>query len=94
MLDARRGDVESHDTATDLTAMKRLVAFLLALFMTSLASAQPSLQGGVDVDAEGRGVVNGDRLYQLVRQRGPVKERTFEIRFDKPGVRAYAFTFG
>lgn len=34
------------------------------------------------------------RLYQLVRQSGPVADHTFEIRFPDPGVPAYAFTFG
>ncbi|MGM9483202.1 thioredoxin family protein [Roseateles sp. NT4] len=63
-------------------------------FRITVDGKPPGADAGVDVDAEGRGVVNGDRLYQLVRQRGPVKERTFEIRFDKPGARAYAFTFG
>ncbi|MGE8261097.1 MAG: hypothetical protein ACN6RF_01155, partial [Stenotrophomonas sp.] len=33
-------------------------------------------------------------LYQLIRQSGAVQERTFEIEFLDPGVRAYAFTFG
>jgi hypothetical protein len=40
------------------------------------------------------GNVQDGRLYQLVRQTGPVVERTFEIEFFDPGVRAYAFTFG
>jgi len=34
------------------------------------------------------------RLYQLVRQHGPVTERTFQITFPDPGAAAYAFTFG
>ena len=34
------------------------------------------------------------RLYQLVRQPGPVVDRTFEITFVAPGVEAYVFTFG
>jgi len=34
------------------------------------------------------------RLYQLIRQTGPIRERTFEICFLDPGVHAYAFTFG
>lgn len=34
------------------------------------------------------------RLYQLVRQHGPVTERTFQITFPGPGAEAYAFTFG
>jgi thiol-disulfide isomerase/thioredoxin len=50
--------------------------------------------GGVDVDRTGAGVVREPRMYQLVRQRGPVRPRTFELRFDGPGARAYVFTFG
>jgi Thioredoxin like C-terminal domain len=38
--------------------------------------------------------VNGQRLYQLIRQNGVVTDRTFEIRFLDPGAEAYAFTFG
>ena len=38
--------------------------------------------------------MTGQRLYQLVRQSGPIGDRTFEIRFLDPGVHAYAFTFG
>jgi hypothetical protein len=34
------------------------------------------------------------RLYQLVRQQGPITDRTFEIVFPDPGVQAYVFTFG
>jgi len=34
-----------------------------------------------------------ERLYQLVRQHGPVSDHTFEIPFLDPGVKAYAFTF-
>ena len=45
-------------------------------------------------NSNGEGTVTGQRLYQLVRQHGPVKERTFEIQFLDPGVRAYVFTFG
>ncbi len=34
------------------------------------------------------------RLYQLVRQRDVVRERTLEIAFLAPGAEAYSFTFG
>lgn len=54
----------------------------------------PGISAGLDVDADGRGLITGERLYQLVRQRGPVRERHFEIQFEAPGARAYAFTFG
>jgi Thioredoxin like C-terminal domain len=38
--------------------------------------------------------VNAERLYQLIRQDGKIKDRVFEIQFLDPGVQAYAFTFG
>jgi hypothetical protein len=34
------------------------------------------------------------RLYQLVRQKGEVRDRTFRIEFLDPGVEASAVTFG
>ena len=49
---------------------------------------------GADVDEHGSGTLTEQRLYQLVRQRGPVTERTFEITFLDPGAAAYSFTFG
>jgi thiol-disulfide isomerase/thioredoxin len=54
----------------------------------------PGAAHGADVDDHGNGTVTEPRLYQLVRQPGPVAERTFEITFLDPGVQAYAFTFG
>jgi hypothetical protein len=48
----------------------------------------------VDVDAGGNGVVREHRLYQLIRQKGPVSEREFVIEFLDAGVEAYSFTFG
>ena len=44
--------------------------------------------------ADGSGVVDEHRLYQLVRQRGTVGPHRFEIEFLDAGVQAYAFTFG
>jgi hypothetical protein len=38
--------------------------------------------------------VNRQRLYQLIRQNGVIRDRTFEIRFIDPGAEAYAFTSG
>src|SRR5262245_1813243 len=49
---------------------------------------------GVDVDEQGCGTVLQQRLYQLVRQPGPIIDHTFEITFHAPGVEAYVFTFG
>jgi thiol-disulfide isomerase/thioredoxin len=63
-------------------------------FRVSIDGAPPGTSHGADVDAGGNGVVTGQRLYQLIRQQGPIVDRTFEIRFLDPGVRAYSFTFG
>jgi cytochrome c biogenesis protein CcdA/thiol-disulfide isomerase/thioredoxin len=49
---------------------------------------------GMDVGADGTGQITGQRLYQLVRQKGPVRDRTFTIEFLDPGVEAFSFTFG
>jgi Thioredoxin like C-terminal domain len=49
---------------------------------------------GLDVDEQGHGTVTEPRLYQLVRERGPIADQTFEIAFTAPGVEAYVFTFG
>ena len=54
----------------------------------------PGAAHGADVDDQGSGTVAEQRLYQLLRQPGPVTDRTIEITFLDPGVQAYAFTFG
>ncbi|HVR68247.1 MAG TPA: cytochrome c biogenesis protein CcdA [Verrucomicrobiae bacterium] len=63
-------------------------------FRVTIDGARPGDNHGTDVDADGQGVVTGQRLYQLIRQSGPITDRTFEIEFLDPGVQAYAFTFG
>jgi hypothetical protein len=54
----------------------------------------PGTSHGVDVDENGNGLLLDGRLYQLVRERDAVRERTLEIMFLESGVEAYAFTFG
>ena len=49
---------------------------------------------GTDVDSQGQGTADDQRLYQLIRQRGSIEDRTFEIEFLDPGIEAYCFTFG
>jgi thiol-disulfide isomerase/thioredoxin len=49
---------------------------------------------GLDVDEQGQGTVTKQRLYQLIRERGSIDDRTFEITFLAPDVEAYCFTFG
>jgi len=63
-------------------------------FRVKIDGAPPGPDHGVDTDAEGLGSVQDGRMYQLVRQKGPITDRTFEIEFLERGVRAYVFTFG
>ncbi len=60
-----------------------------------LIDGQPSGDAhGSDVDRDGNGTVTQQRVYQLIRQPGPITDRTFEITFPDPGVQTYCFTFG
>jgi thiol-disulfide isomerase/thioredoxin len=63
-------------------------------FTVRLDGQSPEDDHGLDVNELGGGSVDEPRMYQLVRQRRGVAERTFEITFLDPGVRAYVFTFG
>lgn len=63
-------------------------------FQITVDGKPPGDNHGVDTDANGNGVVTGQRLYQLVRTSGAVADHTFEIKFLDPGAQAYAFTFG
>jgi thiol-disulfide isomerase/thioredoxin len=63
-------------------------------FSVLLDGEAPGDDHGLDIDESGDGAVAEPRMYQLVRQRGPIRQRTFEITFLDPGVRAYVFTFG
>jgi cytochrome c biogenesis protein CcdA/thiol-disulfide isomerase/thioredoxin len=65
-----------------------------ARFRVTIDGVAPGESHGADVNAAGEGVVTDHRLYQLVRQSGPIMDRTFTIQFLDPDVQAYAFTFG
>jgi Thioredoxin like C-terminal domain len=54
----------------------------------------PGAAHGLDIDEQGHGTLSQQRLYQLVREPGPITDRTFEITYLAPGVEAYCFTFG
>jgi Thioredoxin like C-terminal domain len=63
-------------------------------FRVQLDSQPPGAAHGTDVDEQGDGALTDPRLYELIRQPGPIGERSFEVTFLDPGVQAYAFTFG
>jgi thiol-disulfide isomerase/thioredoxin len=63
-------------------------------FRVLLDGEAPGASHGVDVDADGNGLLREGRLYQLVREHDAVRERTLEITFLEPDAEAYVFTFG
>jgi thiol-disulfide isomerase/thioredoxin len=63
-------------------------------FRVLIDGQPPGADHGTDVDDQGHGKVMQQRLYQLIRQGGPITDRTVEIAFPDPGIQAYVFTFG
>jgi thiol-disulfide isomerase/thioredoxin len=63
-------------------------------FRVTVDGEPPGNARGFDVDEQGRGTVEHQRLYQLAREPGRITDRTFEITFEAPGAEAYCFTFG
>jgi thiol-disulfide isomerase/thioredoxin len=63
-------------------------------FRVLLDGQPPGQAHGTDIDHDGHGTLAQQRVYQLIRQPGPISDRTFEITFLDPGVQAYSFTFG
>ena len=69
-------------------------ASALGRFRVRLDGQPPGEAHGLDVNADGEGTIVEPRLYQLIRQPGPVTDREFEIEFLDEGARAFCFTFG
>jgi thiol-disulfide isomerase/thioredoxin len=63
-------------------------------FKITLNGVVPGDDHGSDSAADGTGEVRQSRMYQLVRQKGPIEDVTFEIEFLDPGIEAFSFTFG
>jgi thiol-disulfide isomerase/thioredoxin len=63
-------------------------------FSVSLDGEAPGDAAGTDVAPDGAGKLDQPRMYQLIRQRGPIGSRLFEIEFQEPAAQAFVFTFG
>ncbi len=48
---------------------------------------------GQDLNSQGRGIIQEDRLYRLIES-GGYEEKTLEIIIKEPGLKAFTFTFG
>jgi len=63
-------------------------------FHVRIDGQAPGPAHGTDIDDQGNGTAAEQRLYQLIRQPGPIADRQFQIEFLDAGVEAFAFTFG
>jgi hypothetical protein len=63
-------------------------------FRVDLDGQPPGPAHGLDINDNGYGTLTDQRLYQLIRQPGPIVDRRFDIEFLDAGVEAYVFTFG
>ena len=95
MLHAAPGKIEFRFLARDLhLVLGTGLAGQPVHFRVLLDGAVPGSNHGSDTNDMGEGVVRDQRLYQLIRQSGPVGEHVFSIEFEDGDVQAYAFTFG
>jgi hypothetical protein len=94
VLDRAGGSIALRFHARDAHAVLSRGAPQPIPFRVSLDGEVPGSSAGVDVDADGNGVLREDRMYQLVRQHDVVRDRTLEISFHQPGANAHSFTFG
>ena len=95
VLEEPGGAISFRFHARDLhLVMRPAVAHASVPFRVRLDGMPPGLAHGLDVDDQGNGALTGQRLYQLVRQPGPIVDRLFEIEFVDAGAEAFVFTFG
>jgi cytochrome c biogenesis protein CcdA/thiol-disulfide isomerase/thioredoxin len=95
ILNSARGKIVYRFHARDLHLVLGPPASGNAIrFRVKIDGKAPGENHGVDTDAAGDGKITDHRLYQLIRQKSPIDDHTFEIEFLDTGAQAYAFTFG
>jgi hypothetical protein len=94
VLDAAGGSIAMRYHARDAHLVMSAGKHPPIPFRVLLDGQPPADSHGVDVVEDGNGLLHAGRMYQLVRQPGPVSDQTVEITFREPGAEAYAFTFG
>src|SRR4051794_10790405 len=81
-LNAANGRITYRFHARDLNLVMGPAAPGTVLqFRVHLDGQPPGEAHGTDTDPDGNGTLSQQRVYQLIRQPGPVSERTFEITF-------------
>ena len=94
-LNAADGRIACRFRARDLNLVMGPAAPGTSLqFRVGIDGQPPGEAHGTDTDGYGNGTLSQQRVHQLIRQPGPITDRTFEIAFLDPGAQAYCFTFG
>jgi thiol-disulfide isomerase/thioredoxin len=95
VLDGADGQIAFRFHARDVNlVLGRQERGASVLFRVLVDGEPPGDAHGLDIDQDGYGTVTQQRLYQLIREPGRIRNRTFEITFLAAGVEAYVFTFG
>jgi thiol-disulfide isomerase/thioredoxin len=63
-------------------------------FRVRIDGHPPGDAHGIDVDDRGNGTITEPRLYQLIRQVGPIEDREIEIELLDASADVFSFTFG
>ena len=94
-LNKPNGRIAYHFHARDVNLIMGPAARDLPVRFRVLIDGQPPAAAhGVDADEQGKGTVDQQRMYQLIRHPKPIVDRQFEIEFLDTGVEAFCFTFG
>jgi thiol-disulfide isomerase/thioredoxin len=94
-LEAPNGRIAFRFHARDLhLVMSPSVSKRPIRFRASIDGMPATSTHGSDIDDRGNGTLAEPGLYQLIRQKGPIEDRGFEIEFLDAGAQVFAFTFG
>ena len=93
LLDQPHGQIAYQFHARDLHVVMESTKNPIR-FRVLIDDKQPGSAHGIDINEEGFGTVSEPRLYQLIRQTGPITDRRCTIEFLDPGLEAFSFTFG
>jgi cytochrome c biogenesis protein CcdA/thiol-disulfide isomerase/thioredoxin len=93
-LKSARGEIVYRFHARDVHLVLGSSMGKAVRFRVKVDGQSPGATHGVDTNSQGEGKITNQRLYQLIRQKDPIEDHTFEIEFLDPGAEVYSFTFG